>query len=154
VRRELSVAEHILGFRQYPAARIAGRQIDTARHGRRCLQRRQCGIRLIDDEQQLTGRGRYPIPCGAVDTIHRDPGLTGIRGWDAIIGGVASITGRDRVSDPAILDWCFEPDRYCEGAIFDPFGIPKKYFWTDYLRTPVELRVRNIVYPAGNLEGV
>lgn len=90
----------------------------------------------------------------AVDTIHRDPGLTGIRGWDAIIGGVASMTGRDRVSDAAILDWCFDSDRYCDGVMFDPFGIPEKYFWIDYLRTPVELRVRNVVYPAGNLEGV
>ena len=90
----------------------------------------------------------------AVDAIHQDPGLTGVRGWDAIIGGVASMTGRGRVSDPVIVDWCFQSERYCDDAIFDPFGVPAKYFWTDYLRTPIELRVRNIVYPAGNLEGV
>ena len=104
--------------------------------------------------RELVIRSARVTATDAVDTIHRDPGLTGIRGWDAIIGGVASMTGRDRVSDAAILRWCFEPERYCDGAIFDPFGIPEKYFWTDYLRPPIELRVRNVVYPAGNLEGV
>ena len=104
--------------------------------------------------RELVIRSMRITEVEAVDTIHRDPGLTGIGGWDAIIGGVASITGRDRVSDPAILKWCFESDRYCDGVIFDPFGIPVKYFWTDYLRTPIELRVRNVVYPAGNLEGI
>ncbi|MGV1089046.1 MAG: helix-turn-helix domain-containing protein [Mycobacterium sp.] len=104
--------------------------------------------------RELVIRGSRVTAVEAVDTIHRDPGLTGIRGWDAIIGGAASMTGRDRVSDPAVLDWCFESERYCEEAIFDPFGISDKYFWTDYLRTPIELRVRNVVYPAGNLEGV
>jgi excisionase family DNA binding protein len=104
--------------------------------------------------RELVIRSARLIAVGEVDTIHRDPGLTGIRGWDAIIGGVAAITGRDRVSDAAVLDWCFESDRYCVDAIFDPFGVPEKYFWTDYLRTPIELRVRNVVYPAGNLEGI
>jgi hypothetical protein len=102
----------------------------------------------------LVIRSARLIAVGEVDTIHRDPGLTGIHGWDAIIGGVAAITGRDHVSDAAVLDWCFESDRYCVDAIFDPFGVPEKYFWTDYLRTPIELRVRNVVYPAGNLEGI
>jgi len=104
--------------------------------------------------RELVIRGAHITVAGAVDTIHRDPGLTGIRGWDAIIGGVASMTGRNRVSDASILRWCYEPERYCEGTLFDPFGIPAKYFWTDYLRTSIELRVRNVVYPAGNLEGV
>lgn len=99
-------------------------------------------------------RSRRVTSVGAVDAIHRNPGFTGIRGWDAIIGGVASITGRGRVSDAALLQWCFDSDRYCTGAMFDPFGTPAKYFWTDYLHTPIELRVRNVVYPAGNLEGV
>ena len=104
--------------------------------------------------RELVIRSARVTAAVALDAVHRDPGLTGIRGWDAIIGGVAAITGRDRVSDAAVLDWCFESDRYCTDAIFDPFGIPKKYFWTDYLHTPIELRVRNVVYPAGNLEGV
>jgi excisionase family DNA binding protein len=104
--------------------------------------------------RELVIRSARVTAVEAVDNIHRDPGLTGIRGWDAIIGGVASITGRDRVSDTAVVDWCFAADRYCDGAMFDPFGVPEKYFWTDYLRTPIELRVRNVVYPAGNLEGV
>ena len=104
--------------------------------------------------RELVIGGARVTATDAVDTIHQDPGLTGIRGWDAIIGGVASITGRDRVSAPAILDWCCESERYCEEALFDPFGIPAKYFWTDYLRTPIELRVRNVVYPVGNLEGI
>jgi len=99
-------------------------------------------------------RSRRIAAVDAVDAIHRDPGLTGVAGWDAIIGGVASITGRGRVSDPALLDWCFDAERYCTTAMFDPFGTPEKYFWSDYLRTPIELRVRNVVYPAGNLEGV
>ncbi|MCB0951088.1 MAG: helix-turn-helix domain-containing protein [Mycobacterium sp.] len=98
----------------------------------------------------------WPISAGAqIDEVHQDPGLTGVPGWDAIIGGVASISGRGRVSDPAILEWCFHPDRYYTGdSIFDPFDVPEKYFWTDYLSTPVELRVRNVVYPRGNIEGV
>ncbi len=89
-----------------------------------------------------------------IDEVHRRPPPTGTRGWDAILGGVAHITGRDRVSDPEILAWCFEPDRFCTDAMFDPFGVPPKYFWTDYLRTPVELQTRNVVLPVGNLEGV
>lgn len=104
--------------------------------------------------RELVLRSRYAVTVEAVDAIHRDPGLIGIGGWDAIIGGVASITGRDRVSNAAVLGWCFEPERYCTSALFDPFGVPEKYFWTDYLHTPIELRVRNVVYPAGNLEGV
>jgi len=104
--------------------------------------------------RELVLRSRYATTVEAADAIHRDPGLVGIPGWDAIIGGVASMTGRDRVSSVAVLGWCFEPERYCTTALFDPFGVPEKYFWTDYLRTPIELRVRNVVYPAGNLEGV
>jgi excisionase family DNA binding protein len=104
--------------------------------------------------RELVLRTRYAVTVEAVDAIHRDPGLVGIGGWDAIIGGVASITGRDRVSNASALGWCFEPERYCTSALFDPFGVPEKYFWTDYLHTPIELRVRNVVYPAGNLEGV
>jgi len=103
--------------------------------------------------RELVLRSRSASMVEDVDAIHRDPGLVGIAGWDAIIGGVASMTGRDRVSAAAVLDWCFEPERYCTRMLFDPFDVPEKYFWTDYLRTPVELRVRNVVYPAGNLEG-
>lgn len=104
--------------------------------------------------RELVIRSSRVTAVEAIDTIHRDPGLTGIQGWDAIIGGVASMTGRGRVSESTCLDWCFELDRYCVSAMFDPFGTPAKYFWTDYLHTPVELRVRNVVYPAGNLEGL
>lgn len=89
-----------------------------------------------------------------IDFIHQDPGLTEICGWDAIIGGVASMTGRARVSQPAVLNWCFTPKRYCTDKMFDPFGEPAKYFWIDYLRTPVELQTRNVIFPSGNLEGV
>lgn len=90
-----------------------------------------------------------------VDDLHAEPASTGIRGWDAIIGGVAHMTGRDRVSDPSVLDWCFDAERYCAGGeLFDPFHSPAKYFWIDYLRTPVELQTRNVVFPIGNLEGV
>jgi len=103
--------------------------------------------------RELVLRSRDVTTVGDTDAIHRDPGLVGIPGWDAIIGGVASMTGRDRVSSAAILAWCFEPERYCTSALFDPFDVPEKYFWTDYLHTPIELRVRNVVYPAGNLEG-
>jgi len=104
--------------------------------------------------RELVLRSRGSSTLEDADAIHRDPGLAGVPGWDAIIGGVASITGRDRVSSAAVLDWCFEPERYCTAALFDPFGVPEKYFWTDYLSTPIELRVRNVVYPEGNLEGV
>lgn len=104
--------------------------------------------------REVVIRSRRAATVEAVDAIHLDPGLTGIQGWDAVIGGVASMTGRDRVSDSALLEWCFTRERYCDRAIFDPFDTPAKFFWIDYLRTPVELRVRNVVYPAGNLEGV
>lgn len=104
--------------------------------------------------REVVVRSRRITAVESLDAIHRDPGLTGIRGWDAIIGGVAAMTGRGRVSEPEVLDWCFQPERYCVDEMFDPFGIPARYFWTDYLRTPVELRVRNVIYPAGNLEGV
>lgn len=103
--------------------------------------------------RELVLATRYAVRVEDADTIHRDPGLVGIPERDAIIGGVASMTGRDRVSTAAVLDWCFELERYCTRAFFDPFDVPEKYFWTDYLRTPIELRVRNVVYPAGNLEG-
>lgn len=104
--------------------------------------------------REVVIRSRRVTDTAAVDFIHRDPGQTGIRGWDALIGGVASMTGRGRVSDPTVLDWCFEPQRYCTEEMFTPFDVPAKYFWIDYLRTPVELQVRNVVFPAGNLEGV
>lgn len=104
--------------------------------------------------REVVLRSRRAVTVEAVDAIHRAPKLTGIPGWDAIIGGVASMTGRDRVSDPTLLQWCFQPERYCTGAMFDPFDTPEKFFWIDYLSTPVELRVRNVVYPGGNLEGV
>lgn len=104
--------------------------------------------------REVVIRSRRTVAVDSVDAIHRDPGLTGIGGWDAIIGGVAAMTGRGRVSDTALLDWCFDADRYYTSELFDPFGTSEKYFWTDYLHTPVELRVRNVVYPAGNLEGV
>lgn len=104
--------------------------------------------------RELVLRSRRTTAVDSLDAIHKDPGPTGIRGWDAIIGGVAAMTGRGRVSDPGLLDWCFEKQRYATDCIFDPFRTPAKYFWTDYLRTPVELRVRNVVFPAGNLEGV
>ena len=100
--------------------------------------------------RELVIRSRRVVAVDDVDTIHCDPGLTGIGGWDAIIAGAAHMTGRDHVSDPAVLDWCFTPERYCTTAVFDPFGVPGKYFWTDYLRTPIELRVRNVIYPSGN----
>lgn len=104
--------------------------------------------------REVAIRSRRVTDTAAVDFIHRDPGLTGIRGWDALIGGVASMTGRGRVSNPTVLDWCFEQQRYCTDEMFTPFDVPAKYFWIDYLRTPVELQVRNVIFPAGNLEGV
>ena len=104
--------------------------------------------------REVVRRSRLVADTAAIDFIHRDPGTTGIRGWDAILGGVAPMTGRGRVSNPAVLRWCFEPARYCTDEMFTPFTLPAKYFWIDYLHTPVELQVRNVIFPAGNLEGV
>ncbi len=87
-----------------------------------------------------------------IDEIHSDPGSAGSGGWDAVLGGVAWISGRDRVSDTSMLQWCFDDSRYCP-TLFDPLD-SGKYRWLDYLRTPVELRVRNVILPAGNLQGV
>ena len=108
-------------------------------------------VRLL---REVVRRSHLVSGTAEQDFIHRDPGLTGIRGWDAIIGGVASISGRGRVSDPTVLQWCFDPERYCTDEMFSPFTVPAKYFWIDYLSTPIELQVRNVVLPSGNLEGV
>jgi hypothetical protein len=62
------------------------------------------------------------------------------------------ITGLDRVSDPAILAWCDEPSRYCD-ELFDPL-FTGRYRWLDYLRTPIQLQVRNVILAAGNLQGL
>lgn len=104
--------------------------------------------------REVVRRSQLITDTVAIDLIHRDPGLTGIRGWDAILGGAASMSGRDRVSDPAVLRWCMEPDRYCTDAMFSPFTAADKYFWIDYLSTPVELQVRGLIFPSGNLEGL
>lgn len=87
-----------------------------------------------------------------IDAFHLEPPATGHRGWDAILAGVAEITGVDRVSDPRILQWCRSPDRVCL-ELFDPLSTGK-YRWLEYLRTPIQLRERNIILAAGNLEGV
>jgi len=108
-------------------------------------------VRLL---REVVRRSHLVSDTAGVDFIHRDPGLTGIRGWDAIIGGVASMSGRGRVATPAVLQWCFVPERYCVDEMFSPFTVPAKYFWIDYLSTPIELQVRNVILPAGNLEGV
>lgn len=108
-------------------------------------------VRLL---REVVRRSHLVHDTTAVDFIHSDPGLTEIRGWDAIIGGVASMSGRGRVSTPAVLQWCFVPERYCTDEMFSPFTVPAKYFWLDYLSTPIELQVRNVILPSGNLEGV
>ena len=108
-------------------------------------------VRLL---REVVRRSDLVSDTAAVDFIHRDPGLTGIRGWDAIIGGVASMSGRGRVSAPAVLQWCFDQERYCTDEMFSPFTVPAKYFWLDYLGTTIELQVRNVILPSGNLEGV
>jgi predicted XRE-type DNA-binding protein len=85
------------------------------------------------------------------DTVHAEPPSTGHRGWDALIAGVASMTGRNRVSSPDVLAWCFAPARYSD-RLFDPLD-SGRYIWLEYMRTPVELRERNVILAAGNLEG-
>lgn len=87
-----------------------------------------------------------------IDAFHAPAPATGRRGWDALIAGVAMMTGLDNVSDPEILAWCDESIRYCE-ELFDPLGAGR-WRWLDYLRTPVELQVRNVILASGNLEGV
>jgi hypothetical protein len=106
-------------------------------------------VRLL---REVVIRSRRETSQAVIDLIHLDPGSTGSIGWDSVLGGVASISGRDRVSSPALLDWCFTPDRYSP-QMFDPLD-SGKYRWLDYLRTPVELRVRNVILAYGNLEGV
>ncbi len=89
----------------------------------------------------------------AIDQFHADPGTVGATGWDALIAGVAMMTGLDRVSTPAILAWCDAPSRTC-AELFDPLDVDEQYRWLDYLRTPIELQVRNIILASGNLEGI
>ncbi|GAA3148460.1 hypothetical protein [Rhodococcus baikonurensis] len=86
-----------------------------------------------------------------VDAFHLEPPRTGRPAWDAVLAGVAEMTGVDRVSDPHILDWCRDRDRFLP-ELFDPLDTGR-YFWLDYLRTPIQLRERNVVLAAGNLEG-
>ncbi|ULD38829.1 hypothetical protein [Rhodococcus qingshengii] len=88
-----------------------------------------------------------------IDAFHLEPPPTGHRGWDAIVAGVAEMTGVDRVSDPRILAWTRAPERFVPN-LFDPLkSFYTRYFWLDYLRTPIQLRERNVVLAAGNLEG-
>ena len=87
-----------------------------------------------------------------IDAFHLEPPSTGHEGWDAILAGVAEITGADRVSDRRILAWCRLPDRFLP-ELFDVLD-SGKYRWLEYLRTPVQLRERGIILSAGNLEGV
>ncbi|MDE8649035.1 hypothetical protein PXH69_29090 [Rhodococcus qingshengii] len=86
-----------------------------------------------------------------IDAFHLEPPRTGRPAWDAVLAGVAEMTGVDRVSDPHILDWCRDQDRFLP-TLFDPLDTGR-YFWLDYLRTPIQLRERNVVLAAGNLEG-
>jgi hypothetical protein len=98
------------------------------------------------DARALTDRS-------AIDHFHADPGLIGSTGWDALIAGVAMMTGLDRTSAPEILAWCNAPSRTC-AELFDPLEVAEQYRWLDYLRTPIELQVRNIILASGNLEGI
>ncbi|NMO00441.1 hypothetical protein HH308_04340 [Gordonia sp. TBRC 11910] len=85
-----------------------------------------------------------------LDRFHREPPPTGSRGWDSLLAGVACMTGVRAAA--GVLDWCFRPERYCV-ELFDPLDTGK-YRWLDALRTPVEIRTRNVILAAGNLEGV
>lgn len=87
-----------------------------------------------------------------VDAFHLEPPSTGHAGWDAILAGVAEMTGTGRVSDPEVLAWCRNPDRFLPHE-FDPLNTGK-YRWLDYQRTPKALRKRNLVLAAGNLAGI
>ncbi len=88
-----------------------------------------------------------------IDAFHCEPQPTGVVGWDATLAGVAAMTGRDRVSNASILSWTSSPARRVNGHLFDPLD-SGKYIWLEALRTPVELRERNVILSRGNLEGV
>lgn len=107
---------------------------------------------LVRQLREVVIRSARETDQAAIDTIHAEPPTTRSTGWDAVLGGVASMTGRGRVSSPALLTWCFSTTRYVVDDLFDPLD-SGKYRWLDYLRTPVELRVRNVILPYGNLEG-
>lgn len=96
--------------------------------------------------RELVLRSRCASTVEDVDAIHRARAHPMSPGWEAIIGGVASITGRDRL--PALRFWAgAEPERYCTGVLFDP-GVPRE-------DGPITcaprstLRVRNVVYLKG-----
>lgn len=107
---------------------------------------------LVRQLREVVIRSARETDQNAIDTIHAEPETTRSTGWDSVLGGVASMTGRGRVSSPTLLTWCFNPTRYVVDELFDPLD-SGKYRWLDYLRTPVELRVRNVILPYGNLEG-
>lgn len=107
---------------------------------------------LVRQLREVVLRSTRETDQATIDAIHAEPTTTRSAGWDAVLGGVASMTGRDRVSSPTLLSWCFNATRYVVGYVFDPLD-SGKYLWLDYLRTPVELRVRNVILPYGNLEG-
>lgn len=108
---------------------------------------------LVRQLREVVIRCARETDLAVIDEIHGEPPTTGSTGWDAVLGGVASMSGRERVSSPDVLQWCFSASRYCVDVMFDPLD-SGKYRWLDYMRTPVELRVRNVILPYGNLEGV
>lgn len=87
-----------------------------------------------------------------LDAFHREPPSTGVQGWDALLAGVAVLTGVGRVS-PGVLDWCAHSSRWSR-ELFDPLMIERQYVLLEMLRTPAPIRERNVILAAGNLEGV
>lgn len=86
-----------------------------------------------------------------IDAFHAEPPTTGSDGWDALLAGVAVLTGAGRTT-PGVLDWCDAPGRWCV-ELFDPLD-SGKYFLLEMLRTAAPIRERNVVLAAGNLLGV
>ena len=106
-------------------------------------------VRVLRQSRMAADELTAPVD---IDAFHLEPPSTGHRGWDALLAGVAEMTGVDRVSDPRILQWSRNANRFAP-PLFDPLGTGK-YHWLEYLRTPIQLRERNVVLAAGNLEGV
>lgn len=106
-------------------------------------------VRLL---RECVLQAQHLPPGKALDSFHREPPLTGCRGWDALLAGTAVFTGAGRVS-PGVLDWARGAGRRCQ-ELFDPIGIPERYRILDMLRTPAAIRERNVVLAIGNLQGV
>ena len=105
---------------------------------------------LVRLAKELTAHAGHLESPADVAAFFVEPVTTHLRGWDALIAGVAVLAAREHTSAP--LAWARAPSRFAD-ELWSPFGFDR---WSalDYLDTPVELRRRSVLLAAGNLEAL